>query len=105
MNAAFAHIDSMPNLVLSLSQRIMLLFLIIIVLVFQPPPLWIRNAPTQLMKDLNYGRDYVYTPSAEDEQTALKQSYLPVTQTLLFVFAVSLRDKTRMKCGTLFFWT
>ncbi len=26
-----------------------------------PVPLWIRNAPTQLMKDLDYGKDYKYT--------------------------------------------
>ena len=25
-----------------------------------PVPLWIRNAPTQLMKDLDYGKDYRY---------------------------------------------
>src|SRR5258707_3421773 len=26
-----------------------------------PVPLWIRNAPTRLMKDLDYGKDYKYT--------------------------------------------
>lgn len=26
----------------------------------EPVPLWIRNAPTQLMKDLDYGKDYKY---------------------------------------------
>ena len=26
-----------------------------------PVPLWIRNAPTQLMKDLDYGKDYIYS--------------------------------------------
>jgi putative ATPase len=30
----------------------------------EPVPLWIRNAPTRLMKDLGYGRDYRY---AHDE--------------------------------------
>ena len=30
----------------------------------EPVPLWIRNAPTGLMKDLGYGRDYRY---AHDE--------------------------------------
>jgi len=30
----------------------------------EPPPLWIRNAPTGLMKDLGYGREYRY---AHDE--------------------------------------
>jgi replication-associated recombination protein RarA len=43
-----------------------------------PPPVWIRNAPTRLMKELGYGRDYVYTPEAADEHDALRQTYLPV---------------------------
>lgn len=38
-----------------------------------PVPLHIRNAPTQLMKELNYGKDYKYTPV--EGQTDL--SYLP----------------------------
>ena len=39
-------------------------------------PLHLRNAPTQLMRDLNYGKDYKYTPKAskyENEQ----QEFLP----------------------------
>ncbi len=31
-----------------------------------PVPLHLRNAPTRLMKDLGYGRDYVYAHDAED---------------------------------------
>jgi putative ATPase len=38
-----------------------------------PVPLHIRNAPTKLMKDLNYGKGYKYTP-LED---SLDQEYLP----------------------------
>lgn len=38
-----------------------------------PVPLHIRNAPTKLMKELNYGKDYKYTPV--EGQTDL--SYLP----------------------------
>ncbi|MFA5967540.1 MAG: replication-associated recombination protein A [Patescibacteria group bacterium] len=38
-----------------------------------PVPLHIRNAPTKLMKELNYGKDYKYTPM--EGQTDL--SYLP----------------------------
>ena len=34
-----------------------------------PVPLHIRNAPTRLMKDLGYGRDYQYAHDF-DEQTA-----------------------------------
>ena len=38
-----------------------------------PVPLHIRNAPTKLMKDLNYGKGYKYTPM-EDSSA---QTYLP----------------------------
>ncbi len=38
-----------------------------------PVPLHIRNAPTKLMKDLDYGKGYKYTP-LEDSS---KQEYLP----------------------------
>jgi putative ATPase len=38
-----------------------------------PVPLHLRNAPTKLMKDLGYGKDYKYTPLEDDS----KQEYLP----------------------------
>jgi putative ATPase len=38
-------------------------------------PLHIRNAPTQLMKDLDYGKDYLYPHNYENNFT--KQEYLP----------------------------
>jgi putative ATPase len=38
-----------------------------------PVPLHLRNAPTKLMKDLDYGKDYKYTPLEDDS----KQEYLP----------------------------
>ena len=38
-----------------------------------PVPLSIRNAPTQLMKDLDYGKDYKYTPLEDSSE----QQYLP----------------------------
>jgi len=38
-----------------------------------PIPLHLRNAPTKLMKELGYGRDYKYTPLEDDSQ----QEYLP----------------------------
>ena len=40
----------------------------------QPVPLHIRNAPTKLMKDLNYGKDYKYSPDYGYKE---KQEYLP----------------------------
>lgn len=38
-----------------------------------PVPLHLRNAPTKLMKDLNYGKGYKYTPVEDDSG----QEYLP----------------------------
>lgn len=29
----------------------------------EPVPIHLRNAPTKLMKELNFGRDYLYNPS------------------------------------------
>lgn len=39
-----------------------------------PVPLHIRNAPTKLMKDLNYGKDYKYSPDYDYQE---EQEYLP----------------------------
>ena len=36
-------------------------------------PLHLRNAPTRLMKDLGYGRDYKYNPAYD----TVDQQYLP----------------------------
>jgi putative ATPase len=38
----------------------------------EPVPLAIRNAPTQLMGDLGYGRDYVYAPDTEEGMAGLE---------------------------------
>lgn len=40
-----------------------------------PVPLHLRNAPTRLMKNLNYGKDYKYSHSYENNFSA--QEYLP----------------------------
>ena len=40
----------------------------------EPVPLHLRNAPTRLMKDLGYSKDYIYPPSAEGP---VRQDYLP----------------------------
>ena len=40
-----------------------------------PVPLHIRNAPTKLMKQLNYGKDYQYAHSFENNFS--EQEYLP----------------------------
>jgi len=42
----------------------------------EPVPLHLRNAPTKLMKNLGYGKDYKYTPKFENPEDA-KQEYLP----------------------------
>ncbi len=40
----------------------------------EPVPLHLRNAPTKLMKDLNYGRDYKYSPNYDWQEN---QEYFP----------------------------
>jgi putative ATPase len=42
----------------------------------EPVPIHLRNAPTKLMKDLGYGRDYKYTPDYIGAEEA-KQEYFP----------------------------
>src|SRR5208282_5925918 len=42
----------------------------------RPVPLHIRNAPTKLMKDLGYGKDYRYAHH-EDEAYAAGENYFP----------------------------
>ena len=41
-----------------------------------PVPLHLRNAPTKLMKDLNYGKNYKYTPRASIKEN-VQQDFLP----------------------------
>ena len=40
-----------------------------------PVPLHLRNAPTRLMKDLNYGKDYKYSHNFDGQEG--NQGYLP----------------------------
>jgi putative ATPase len=40
-----------------------------------PVPLHIRNAPTKLMKDIGYGKDYKY--AHDYENNFVKQQFLP----------------------------
>lgn len=40
-----------------------------------PVPLHLRNAPTKLMKDIGYGKGYIYPP--DNVQEAKQQTYLP----------------------------
>jgi putative ATPase len=42
----------------------------------EPVPIHLRNAPTKLMKDIGYGKDYKYTPDFDRLEDA-KQDYLP----------------------------
>ena len=41
-----------------------------------PVPLHLRNAPTKMMKEMDYGKDYKYTPLASEDENK-KQSFLP----------------------------
>jgi len=42
----------------------------------EPVPMHLRNAPTKLMKELEYGKDYKYTPDFKNVEEA-KQEYFP----------------------------
>ena len=42
----------------------------------EPVPLHLRNAPTILMKELDYGKGYKYTPDYKNKEDA-KQEYMP----------------------------
>lgn len=42
----------------------------------EPVPLHLRNAPTKLMKELDYGKSYKYTPDFENPEDA-QQEYFP----------------------------
>lgn len=42
----------------------------------EPVPLHLRNAPTKLMRELGYGKEYKYTPDFADLKAA-EQMYLP----------------------------
>lgn len=42
----------------------------------EPVPIHLRNAPTTLMKNLGYGKNYKYTPAIKNAEEA-KQDYLP----------------------------
>ena len=66
----------------------------------EPVPLVIRNAPTKLMKELNYGKGYQYAHDTEDKLTTMrclpdslsgKRYYLPTEQ------GVEGRFKARME--------
>lgn len=55
----------------------------------EPVPLQIRNAPTKLMKELDYGKDYQYSHDEQDKLTTMKtmppslegqQYYFPTNQ-------------------------
>ena len=40
-----------------------------------PVPVYLRNAPTRLMKEMGYGREYKYPPDYEGGR--VRQEYLP----------------------------
>lgn len=71
-----------------------------------PVPLQIRNAPTKLMKDLGYGRDYELAHNAKDKLTTMKtmppsleghEYYLPTEKVMKFV---SNNVLNKLKTGT-----
>jgi putative ATPase len=62
-----------------------------------PVPLNIRNAPTKLMKDLGYGKDYKYAHSYEGNFTA--EEFLPeeIKNTLIYMPQDNLREREIME--------
>ena len=57
----------------------------------EPVPLQIRNAPTKLMKELNYGKGYKYAHDYEEKMTSMqclpdalkdREYYIPTEQGL-----------------------
>ena len=41
----------------------------------QPVPLYLRNAPTKMMKEMGYSKGYIYPHNYPDEE--VRQEYLP----------------------------
>jgi putative ATPase len=62
-----------------------------------PVPLHLRNAPTKLMKDMNYGKDYQYSHLGENN--FLEQEYLPdeIKGTTFFVPQKNAREEELKK--------
>jgi putative ATPase len=62
-----------------------------------PVPLHIRNAPTKLMKDMNYGKDYQYAHQYDNNFSA--QEYLPdqLKGTAFFVPGKNVREEELRK--------
>ena len=58
-----------------------------------PVPLYLRNAPTQLMKDLDYGKDYKYAHNFENNFS--DQEFLPeeIKNTKLYEPGNNVREK------------
>lgn len=63
----------------------------------QPVPLHLRNAPTKLMKNMDYGKDYKYAHSYE--QNFVSQEFLPDTLsgTVIYVPAKNQREEELRK--------
>ncbi len=67
----------------------------------EPVPLHLRNAPTKLMKELDYGRGYEYAHDTEEKLTAMtclpdsligKEYYVPTSQGLEVKYKSHLED-------------
>ena len=72
----------------------------------EPVPLHIRNAPTQLMKDLDYGKGYMYAHNYEEKITAMSclpeslegsEFYTPTDQGNEKTFAKRLKEIKKWK--------
>jgi putative ATPase len=62
-----------------------------------PVPLHLRNAPTKLMKDIGYGKDYKYAHQHTDN--FVKQEFLPdkISDTKFYEPGINIREKEDRK--------
>ena len=74
----------------------------------EPVPLWIRNAPTRLMKDLGYGRGYRYAHDEEDAVAGMdclpealrdRRYYRPTDRGTEAALGVRLAEARRLREG------
>ena len=74
----------------------------------EPVPLQIRNAPTQLMKQLDYGKGYVYAHDTQEKMARMtclpdsikdRRYYLPTREGEEKEYSRKLEDILRFKSG------
>ena len=74
----------------------------------EPVPVWLRNAPTKLMKELDYGKDYQYAHDVEGKVAAMeclpkslvgKRYYEPTNEGREKLLAARMEEIARLRRG------